>query len=117
MLPGAPHPRQVVLELCQLDLELPLGADGVLREDVQDQLCPVDDAGLQRILEEALLRRLELVVHDQRLSADLLVGLLQLLDLPLPDVRSGRRVPSALHDGPDGLHARRTGQLVHLGQL
>ena len=31
MLPHAPHARQVVLELGQLDLELPLGADGVLR--------------------------------------------------------------------------------------
>jgi hypothetical protein len=44
VLPHAAHAREVVLELCELDLELPLGGDGVLREDVEDQLRPVDDA-------------------------------------------------------------------------
>ena len=38
------HARQVVLELRELDLELPLGAHGVLGEDVEDQLRPVDHA-------------------------------------------------------------------------
>ena len=51
VLPHAPHPRQVVLELRELDLELPLGADGVLGEDVEDQLRPVDDTGRERVLE------------------------------------------------------------------
>ena len=71
MLPLPAHARQVVLELRELDLELPLGADGVLGEDVEDQLRPVDDARLERVLEVALLRRLELVVDDQRLRAEL----------------------------------------------
>src|SRR6185503_9443209 len=44
VLPQAAHPREVVLELGQLDLELALGARRVLREDVEDQLRPVDDA-------------------------------------------------------------------------
>ena len=44
VLPHAAHARQVVLELRELDLELALGADGVLREDVEDQLRAVDDA-------------------------------------------------------------------------
>ena len=51
VLPHAPHARQVVLELRELDLELALGADGVLGEDVEDQLRPVDDARLERVLE------------------------------------------------------------------
>src|SRR4029077_7671824 len=38
VLPEAAHPREVVLQLRQLDLELALGADGVLGEDVEDQL-------------------------------------------------------------------------------
>ena len=42
VLPHAPHAREVVLELRELDLELALGRDGVLREDVEDQLRPVD---------------------------------------------------------------------------
>ena len=44
VLPEAAHPRQVVLELRELDLELALGADGVLGEDVEDQLRAVDHA-------------------------------------------------------------------------
>ena len=68
---GAAHARQVVLELRELDLELALGADGVLGEDVEDQLRAVDDPRLERVLEVALLRRLELVVDDQRLGAKL----------------------------------------------
>jgi hypothetical protein len=55
VLPEAAHPRQVVLELRELDLELALGGDGVLGEDVEDQLRAVDDARAERVLEEALL--------------------------------------------------------------
>ena len=66
VLPHAAHARQVVLELRELDLELALGADGVLREDVEDQLRAVDDARVERVLERALLVGLELVVDEQR---------------------------------------------------
>jgi hypothetical protein len=43
VLPHAPHARKVVLELRELDLQLALGAPRMLREDVEDQLRPVDD--------------------------------------------------------------------------
>ena len=69
VLPEATHARQVVLQLRELDLELSLGRDGVLRENVEDQLCPVDDAGRQRVLERALLRRRQFLVGDQHLGA------------------------------------------------
>ena len=67
VLPHPPHPRQVVLELGELDLELALGADGVLGEDVEDQLRAVDHARAERVLEEALLHRVELAVDEQAL--------------------------------------------------
>ena len=54
------------IELRELDLELPLGADRVLGEDVEDQLGPVDDPGRERILERTLLGRVELVVDDEQ---------------------------------------------------
>ena len=57
MLPHAAHAREVVLELRELDLELSLGRRRVLGEDVEDQLRPVDDARVERVLEEPLLRR------------------------------------------------------------
>ena len=64
MLPHASHARKVVLELRELDLELALGASSVLSEDVEDQLGPVHDPELERILEPSLLARVELVVDD-----------------------------------------------------
>src|SRR5205807_4469854 len=69
VLPHPPHPRQVVLELRELDLELSLGADGVLGEDVEDQLGAVDDPRLERVLERSLLRRAQLVVDDKHLRS------------------------------------------------
>ena len=69
MLPHPPHSRQVVFELCELDLELSLGAHGVLGEDVEDQLRPIDDACLEGVLERPLLRRAQLVVDDQDFCA------------------------------------------------
>ena len=95
VLPHAPHPRQVVLELRELDLELALGAPRVLGEDVEDQLRPVDDAGREGVLERSLLRRLQLAVHEQHLRLRLLVGVLQLLELPLADVRARIRARRA----------------------
>ena len=117
MLPHPPHPRQVVLELRELDLELALGADGVLGEDVEDQLRPVDDACLQRVLEELLLRRVELVVDEQGFRPGLLVGGLQLLHLPLADVGARGGMRPALHELAHGLDARGAGELVDLGEL
>ena len=71
VLPHAAHAREVVLELRELDLQLPLGARRVLGEDVEDQLRPVDDACLERVLEVALLRGIELVVDDHALGVRL----------------------------------------------
>jgi succinyl-diaminopimelate desuccinylase len=117
VLPHPPHPGQVVFELRKLDLELALGAHGVLRKDVEDQLRPIDDSRLERILERALLRRAELVVHDEHLGASLAVGLLQLLELSLADVRAGVGEPPVLHDAADGLDASRPRQLFELREL
>ena len=68
MLPHAPHAREVVLELRQLDLQLPLGGHRVLGEDVEDQLGAVDHPRPERVLEVALLRRIELVVDEDALG-------------------------------------------------
>src|SRR6476661_3807564 len=76
VLPHPPHPREVVLELRKLDLELSLGADGVLGEDVEDQLRAVDDPRLERVLERPLLGRAQLVVDDQDLCLGVPVRLL-----------------------------------------
>ena len=117
MLPHAAHAREVVLELRELDLELALGRDGVLREDVEDELGPVDDAGLELVLEQPLLRRRQLVVDEQHLGLRAAVLLLQLVELPLADVAAGIGLRAVLDDACDGLDARRPGELLELPEL
>ena len=60
--PQAPHPRQVVFELGELDLKLALGAVRVGGEDVEDDRRAVDHRHPERRLEIALLARRQLVV-------------------------------------------------------
>src|SRR3954465_14267830 len=115
-LPHPPHSRQVVLQLRELDLELPLGAHGVLGEDVEDQLRPVDDARVQGVLERALLRRRQLVVDEQRLGARLAVGGLQLLQLALADVRTAVGQLPVLRQLADRLDSGRARELTELGE-
>ena len=117
VLPHAPHPRQVVLELRELDLELALGAPGVLGEDVEDQLRAVDHARLEQVLQAPLLGRVELVVDEQRLGARLGEGVLQLLELPLADVGRRIRAHARLDERRDGVDAGRPRQLADLGEL
>jgi succinyl-diaminopimelate desuccinylase len=85
MLPHAAHAGQVVLELRELDLELPLGAPRVLREDVEDQLRAIHDARAELVLERALLSRAELLVGEEYLGRGAGVGRLQVGELALPD--------------------------------
>ena len=117
VLPEAAHARQVVLELRQLDLELALGADGVLGEDVEDQLRPVDHARLQRVLERPLLHGRELVVDDQRLRARALERLLQLLELALADVGARVGPLAVLDELGHRLDARGARELAQLGEV
>ena len=117
VLPHSPHPRQVVLELCELDLQLALGTHGMLREDVEDQLGPVHDPRLKLVLEHSLLRRRELVVDEQDLRAGVMVGLLQLLELPFADVRACIGLRAVLDETCDRLDPRRPGELLELCEL
>ncbi len=117
VLPHSPHARQVVLELRELDLELAFSAQRVLGEDVEDQLCAIDDTSLERVLEGALLRRVELAVDEEHLRARLLVGALQLLELALAEIRSPVGARPVLDGRPDRLDERRARKLPQLGQL
>ena len=117
MLPHAPHARQVVLELCQLDLELSLGAPRMLRKDVEDQLRSIDDACLEGVFERSLLDWVELVVHQEHLGARFLVGALELLELSLSKVGAPLRAGPVLDELTDRLDERRVRELTQLGQL
>ena len=117
MLPHPAHARQVVLELRELDLELALGAHGVLGEDVEDQLRAVDDARLRahsRATAAAPARARRRPAGRRR---GLAVRGLELLELPLADVGPPVRVGPVLRHGRDRLDARRARELAQLGEL
>ena len=117
VLPHPAHARQVVLELGELDLELSLGGDGVLGEDVEDQLRPIDDTGGERVLERPLLHRIELVVDEQHLGIVVAVGRLQLLELALADVPARVGVCAPLDDLGDRVDAGGARELAELREL
>ena len=117
MLPEPAHARQVVLELRELDLQLSFGGDRVLREDVEDQLRPVDHPRLEGVLELTLLHRRELVVDKQRLCARTRKRLLQLDELPFSNVGARSRPGRPLDELADRLDTSGAGEFLQLGKL
>ena len=67
--PHPGEPRQHVLELRQLDLQLGLVAPRPGGEDVEDDLGPVHDAHLELALEVGALHRAQLLVEDDQRGA------------------------------------------------
>ena len=62
--PGADQPRQQVLQLRQLDLQLAFARPRAPGEDVENQLRAIDDLAADRLLDLPQLRRRQLVVED-----------------------------------------------------
>ena len=89
----------------------------MLGEDVEDQLRPVDDARLQRVLELPLLHRSELVVDEQDVRPGGRVGVLEFHELALADVAARIRLRTVLDERPHGLDACGSRQIPQLGQL
>jgi hypothetical protein len=117
VLPQAAHAREVVLELRELDLELPLRATRVLGEDVQDQLGAIDDASLESVLEGALLRRAQLLVDEEHFRLRASVSLLELGELPLADERARIGARAMLDELAHWRDARGTCELTQLSEL
>ena len=92
--PQAAHPREVVLELGELDLELALGGVGVGGEDVEDDRRAIDHRHAERRLQVALLAGRELVVAGDEVGVgggDLRLHLVELAGAQVGvGVRAGR---------------------------
>ena len=114
--PQPGQPRQLVLELGQLDLEPALVGLGVEREDVEDQPAAVDDLDVEQLLERPLLGGRQLVVGDEQVEAGLALGRDELLRLALADVPVGVDVAAVLPLGADHLRPGRGGQVGELGE-
>ena len=95
---------------------LPSAVIGVLGEDVEDQLGAIDDAGLERVLERALLHRRDLVVDDQNVgAASRLNSGLELRQLALADEEAWIGLGAVLDELGDDLDAGGPRQLAQLG--
>ena len=113
--PAADEPRELMLDLRELDLELAFRAARAQREDVENQARPVDDAAFEPLLEVALLRAGERVVEDDEIGGGFGAPGGDLLDLALAGIgRRVRALPPAGHRADHG-RAGRHGQRVELG--
>ena len=87
MGPHPLQPRQGVLELRQLDLQLRLVGAGAGGEDVEDQLAAVDDLDARAAFSRLRIwAGAEVVVEDDHVGLVGLDELLELLDLARADV-------------------------------
>ena len=115
--PQPAHPREVVLELGQLDLQLALGAARVGGEDVEDHRRAIDDRQPDGLLEVALLAGGQLIVAGDQVRLARLRGGLRLLDLPRAEVGIRMRLLTALDHLAHDRHPGGSQQLAQLGEV
>src|SRR6185436_15378794 len=112
---GADEPRQQVLELRELDLQLALARPRPPREDVENQLRAVDDLAADLFLDLAQLRRRQLVVEDDDVDGGFRRRRGQALHLARAEERRRIGLGALLEDPERDLGAgrlREPGQLV-----
>jgi hypothetical protein len=107
--PHPRQPRQQVLQLRQLHLELGLGAAGSGREDVENDLGPVHHPSTELALEIGPLHRGQLVVEDHQAGRQVRHPAAELLHFARPDqggrIGSGHLLSDPTHDRrPRGVH-------------
>ena len=108
--------REQVIQLRQLDLQLPFARPGVAGKDGKNHLRAVHHAAVGDLFDVALLRGRQLGIENEEVRACRSQPLANLIELPAPDQCRGVETFPALHDrffdhGPGG-----AGQLGKLAQ-
>jgi hypothetical protein len=104
------QPRKHVFELRQLHLQLAFTSAGVAREDIENELRAIDDAGVDHALYIPLLRRREVVIEQNHVRGNRGGCACDFLQLALADQRGGLRTIPALREFAGDLGARAPGQ-------
>ena len=120
LLEVRPHPRQPrqrVLQLGELDLHLGFARPRAGGEDVEDELRAIDHARAERLFDVVPLARRELVVEDDQRGVLLADHRLELLQLPLAQIRPGVRALELLRELPDDDGPRRIREALELAQM
>ena len=95
---AADQARRAIAQLCQFDLNLTFSRIRPLREDIQDDQCPVHDLCIQNLLHVAHLCRCELIITDNAGSSEFRDSLLQLVQLSLAEISAGMDLLPALDE-------------------
>ena len=116
MLPVPRQPRQQILQLRQLDLQLAGLAVRTSRKDVEDQLAAVDDLDLGFRLQIALLCGRQGVVENNHVSAEVVRQRANFLDLAAADEGCRMNTPHLLHRLAKDTHVGGFGETLELGE-
>jgi hypothetical protein len=109
-LAPAAETRQQVVELGQLDLDLPLPTARVEREDVEDQGRAINDLHSQALLDLAQLPGGQLLIEGDQPGPPRMDEGVQLVELAATEEGGRIGVAANLDEAPDLLRACRVGQ-------
>jgi hypothetical protein len=87
----------------------------MLREDVEDEHCAVEDLELGEVTDRARLAGRQVLIEDHRVGAELHGAHQDLLQLAAPDQEARIRLRPALDDDVERVHAGGAAELAQLG--
>ena len=108
--------RQLVAKLSQFHLKLRLLRRRPLREDVEDELRPVDDLAAERLFEVSRLAGAQVVVEDDHVGAHFVREGAHFLGLALADERRAVGAEAVLDHRRQRGDAGRVGERLELSQ-
>ena len=111
------EPREQVLELCQLHLQLAVARGRMLREDVEDELRAVYHPQLHALAQVPRLRRGQVLVDDHEIDVALEGADDELVQLAGAEHGLGVDPGSVLRYDIDDDDPRRVGQIAKLGDM
>ena len=110
------QPRQHVLQLRQLDLQLAFARARVPRKNVEDQLRAVDHPPLHNLFDIALLRSAEIVIEKKQVGIHRRGRARNFLELARADQSCGIGPVAPLQNFADNLRARAPRQRAQFRQ-